>query len=149
MTEQGSQFTCPQCGKPQFTAEFGFERHHHPTNEIQDPCVFCGESTAAGGMNRLDPNDEDPVKGLVSRMPIINPKFINRIPADNYDDETGEYKDGYACADCMARPCNGCDKMIPLDEDVKDNDFYDYHEECLKPHLPHNCGPECECGINE
>jgi hypothetical protein len=82
-------------------------------------------------------------------MPLINPKFINRIPADNYDEETGEYKDGYACADCMARPCNGCDKMIPLDEDVKDNDFYDYHEECLKPHLPHNCGPECECGINK
>lgn len=64
-------------------------------DNTNDPCVYCGEPTAFG-----------------------SGRFVNRIPADTYDDETGEYRDGFACAECLAFDCNDCDQPIPLDEDI-------------------------------
>lgn len=145
MPEQGAQFTCPQCGKPQFTAEFGFEKHFHSTNEVKDPCVFCGESTAPGGMNHVDTSDIESVRNLINNIPLMNPKFLNRVPADNYDEETGKYKDGYACADCMSRDCDGCGKKIPLDEDVQDEYGNRFHHSCLAPSERYGWGQDCDC----
>ena len=44
----------------------------------EDPCVRCGKSTAFG-------------TGL----------FVNRVPGDHHDEETGEYRDGYWCVICL------------------------------------------------
>ena len=75
-------------------------------------CVFCGEDTAFG-----------------------SGRFVNRIPADTYhelDDGTEEYRDGYACAECMASECGRCDEEIPLDEDYSvDNGHTRLHWHCL------------------
>ena len=77
--------------------------------DIGNNCVYCNKDTSFGS-------------GL----------FVNRIPADSdceiEDSEgntifaDGQYRDGYACADCMARPCDRCDEMIPLDEDINAQD---------------------------
>ncbi|MAK33233.1 MAG: hypothetical protein CL386_04520 [Acidiferrobacter sp.] len=58
-------------------------------------CVFCAESTAIG-----------------------SGRFVNRIPADTYNEETGEYLDGYACAGCMSRECEVCGSEVAMDEDL-------------------------------
>ena len=61
------------------------------------PCVFCNHPTEFG-----------------------SGRFVNRIPADTwheFDDGTEEYRDGYACAECMTSECDRCDEPIPLDED--------------------------------
>lgn len=127
MIEQGSQFTCPQCGKPQFTADFGFERHHHEPNEVKDPCVFCGESTAPGGLNRVDPKDPESVANLIKNLPLMNSKFINRLSGDFHVD--GKIVEGYACEDCMREPCDKCNKLVGLDYELHNNGIY--HPECL------------------
>jgi hypothetical protein len=84
-------------------------------------CVFCGEDTSFG-----------------------SGRFVNRLGADTYDEEKKEYRDGYACAECMATECDRCDKSIALDEDVTPYDVYGdddpgqfpdgayrVHQECL------------------
>ena len=48
----------------------------------------------------------------------INDEQGNPIFAD------GEYRDGYLCPDCSALPCDRCDEMIPLDEDICPYDLY-------------------------
>ena len=72
----------------------------------ENRCVHCGEDTSFG-----------------------SGRFVNRIPADsvwealNKDGKIifkeGEYRDGYACAECMAMECDRCSEMIPLDEDIR------------------------------
>jgi hypothetical protein len=95
--------------------------------DIGNRCVHCGADTSFGS-------------GL----------FVNRIPADaDYQAEDsegniifkdGEYRDGYACAPCMALDCDRCDVSIPLDEDITADDCdlmefsdgaYRVHECCL------------------
>ena len=119
----GQQFNCRECGKPQFTADFGFEKHNH--SKVEDPCVWCGESTAPG-------LTESPktARDLINKIPIMNPKFINRIPFYG-EDEDGNEMNGYACADCSGYECDKCGKQIRLDEDVEGDDGYGhYHEDC-------------------
>ena len=84
-------------------------------SDIGNRCVHCGEDTAFG-----------------------SGRFVNRIPADaDYEAQDdkgniifaeGEYRDGYSCAECMARPCDRCDELIPLDEDICPNDVYDFED---------------------
>lgn len=64
-------------------------------------CVFCSEDTSFGSGN-----------------------FVNRIGADTYDEDTKEYRDGYACAGCMSTECDRCDGSIPMDEDCTPYDVY-------------------------
>lgn len=67
-------------------------------NEKPYPCVFCDHPTEFGAG-----------------------RFVNRIPAGTwhqFDDGTEEYRDGYACAECMAPECDRCGNSIPLDEDI-------------------------------
>ena len=45
-------------------------------------------------------------------------RYVNRIPAGADDEETGEFRDGYACAECMTRECMMCNAEVSLDEDV-------------------------------
>ena len=92
-------------------------------------CVHCGEDTS-----------------------FRSGRFVNRIPADadhEVTDKNGkvifeadEYRDGYACAECMAIECDRCDQLIPLDEDISaddcgldefDDGAWKVHEECLTP----------------
>ena len=80
-------------------------------NYVGNRCVYCGEDTSFG-----------------------SGRFVNRIPADSdcksYNQEgkviyeDGEYRDGYACAECMAMPCDRCSELIPLDEDITPYDVY-------------------------
>tara|TARA_X000001388_G_scaffold25730_1_gene17955 strand:+ start:1312 stop:1659 length:348 start_codon:yes stop_codon:yes gene_type:complete len=98
-------------------------------NDIGNRCVKCGEDTSFG-----------------------SGRFVNRIPADatyesldkngNIIFKEGEYREGYACAECMAFECCRCDEMIPMDEDVTPYDCgseeaefsdgaYRVHHECL------------------
>ena len=101
--------------------------------DIGNRCVYCGEDTSFG-----------------------SGRFVNRIPADADCEITdskgkiifadGEYRDGYACPPCMAMPCDRCDDLIALDEDITpccvfewdkggNSEFSDgafrVHEECL------------------
>lgn len=46
--------------------------------ELGEVCVHCRRSVAAGS-------------GL----------YVNRVPADTYDEASDTYFDGYACADCL------------------------------------------------
>lgn len=98
-------------------------------NDIGHRCVHCGEDTSFG-----------------------SGRFVNRIPADSNTEaldkdgnvifKEGEYRDGYACAECMMFECDRCDEMIPLDEDVtpydcgvEESEFpdgaYRIHYDCL------------------
>ena len=68
------------------------------------PCIFCDHSTDWG-----------------------SGRFVNRLPADTYyefEDGTEEYRDGYACAECMATECDRCPELIGLDEDVTPDMVY-------------------------
>lgn len=59
--------------------------------------------------------------------------FVNRLRADgdfeiyNKDGEVigTEYRDGYKCAECCAIPCDRCNDLIPLDEDITTMQVYD------------------------
>jgi len=85
-------------------------------SDIGNRCVHCGEDTAFG-----------------------SGRFVNRIPADaDYEAQDdkgniifaeGEYRDGYACAECMALPCDRCDKMIALDEDITAQDVLGFEQD--------------------
>ena len=88
-------------------------------SDIGNRCVHCGEDTSFG-----------------------SGKFVNRIPADaDYEAldnqgkvifADGEYRDGYACAECMALPCDRCDELIPFDEDIcLDGGNIIVHHKCL------------------
>ena len=86
--------------------------------DIGNRCVNCGKDASFGS-------------GL----------FVNRIPADadyesDINDEQGnpifaegEYRDGYLCPDCSVLPCDRCDEMIPLDEDICPYDLYGIEDE--------------------
>ena len=78
--------------------------------DVGNKCVCCGRDTSFG-------------TGL----------FVNRIPADaDYESEyggkivfkEGQYRDGYLCPECSALPCDRCDEMITLDEDICPYDVY-------------------------
>ena len=79
--------------------------------DIGNRCVHCGKDTSFG-----------------------SGRFVNRIPADADYEATdkdgkvifadGKYRDGYACAECMAMPCDRCDELIPLDDDLCPYDVY-------------------------
>ena len=90
-------------------------------------CVYCDRPTYFGSGN-----------------------YVNRIPADRdyeWPDGTTEYRNGYACADCMAIECDRCHEPIGLDEDIgveqvygEDTLRYEFddgawrvHLECLTP----------------
>ena len=75
----------------------------NPYMEAGQPCVHCDEPTAFGFG-----------------------RFINRIPADaesERDDGSIEYRDGYACAECMTTECDRCDQTIGMDEDITCGDI--------------------------
>ena len=85
-----------------------------------DPCVWCLEPTFYG-----------------------SGRFVNRLSA-SIEAECGQSREGASCAACMARECDHCDEMIPLDEDFRHprhttdpqpDGFYhydgSYHYECL------------------
>ena len=126
--DAGQQFNCKECGKPQFTAEFGFEKHNH--SEVKDPCIWCGDSTASGYEGEVNPNKPETVKKLAKNIGLINPKFINRTYSWT-EDEDGKPIEGWACADCMGDTCPKCNKTVRLDEDVQDEYGNKYHEDCL------------------
>ena len=78
--------------------------------DIGNRCVNCGKDTSFGS-------------GL----------FVNRIPADaDYHSEyngaivfsEGEYREGYLCSECSALPCDRCNEMVLLDEDITPIDLY-------------------------
>ena len=89
--------------------------------DIGNRCVHCGEDTSFG-----------------------SGRFVNRIPADADYEATdsegniifadGEYRDGYACPDCMCMDCDRCDKPIPLDEDMCPHDVYDWETDDRAEH---------------
>jgi|TARA_R110000744_G_scaffold3307_1_gene12821 hypothetical protein len=80
-------------------------------SDIGNRCVHCGEDTSFG-----------------------SGRFVNRIGADADYESTdsegkiifaeGEYRDGYACPPCMAMPCDRCDELIAVDEDICPYDVY-------------------------
>jgi hypothetical protein len=149
MPEQGQQFNCPQCGEPQFTADFGFSKHYHPTEAVKDPCLYCGESTAPGGMNMVDRNNPSSVHDVIKNIPLMNPKFISRIGGTFDPHGNGEEIQGYVCADCAGYECDGCGKQIRLDEDITDKqEWGHYHPECLEPskHYVDPDEPSGKCG---
>jgi hypothetical protein len=135
MPEQGQQFNCPQCGEPQFTADFGFSKHYHPTEAVKDPCVFCGDSTAAGGLNRVNTKDPESVRSLIKNIPLMNPKFIDRMHGEwDAKGDGSPPVEGYACSDCMSVPCAKCGDTIPYGEDhVNNSESGFYHEKCIDP----------------
>jgi len=63
--------------------------------DVGSRCVYCNEDTAFG-----------------------SGRFVNRVGADHFDEETKEYRDGYSCADCMSMECDRCGEGITLDEDI-------------------------------
>ena len=87
---------------------------------VIDPCTHCGKSTAFGFG-----------------------RFINRVPSgtNHYvEDENGnviykegEYREGYACEECLAIDCDRCGDPIPLDEDCSLDKWGEQraHYECL------------------
>ena len=93
------------------------------TTSIFDPCIYCGDFTAFGSVR------ED--GSLVG-------KFVNRIPATSWDEETDEHLDGYACGECAGFECAECRKQIYIDCETRvefqddDGKFYygNYHTEC-------------------
>ena len=85
------------------------------TTITNDPCIYCGDPTAFGSTYKDG--------SLVG-------KFVNRIPADTEDEETGEYKDGYACAECAGFGCDECDEAIYLDCETR----VDFQDESGKFH---------------
>jgi hypothetical protein len=48
-------------------------------------------------------------------------RFVNRLPVEN----------GWGCAECSGFACDECDKQIYLDADVRDENGYFYHANCL------------------
>ena len=85
-------------------------------SKIDYRCVYCGEDTSFG-----------------------SGKYVNRVPADAdcYIEtadgivifKQGEYRSGFACAECMAHDCCRCGKPIDLDEDVTPFDVFGGHLE--------------------
>lgn len=77
-----------------------------------DNCIYCGMSTAFG-----------------------SGRFVNRIPADRELYETGEYLDGYACAECAGYECDECGKQIYLDCETRvtnaEGYLFVYHAGCV------------------
>lgn len=91
-----------------------------------DPCVCCGEDTAFGSS-----------------------KFVNRIPGDHFNEETGEFRDGYWCADCLMLECSACDKPVPEDDEVwvtlPTGEQLVYHPNCVPEDERANIERECDC----
>lgn len=83
---------------------------------IVDPCVRCGQETAYG-----------------------SGRFVNRIPGDHVDEETGEVRDGYMCAECCAYECEQCDKPVFEDEETwvtgPGGFRYVFHPQCVPVEL--------------
>ena len=48
-------------------------------------------------------------------------RFVNRLPVE----------DGWGCAECSGFNCDECDHQIYLDEEVRDENGYAYHPNCL------------------
>ena len=78
--------------------------------EGKAPCVHCLKPTVFG-----------------------SGRFVNRLSWAGSQGEGLPYRDGYACAACMARECDYCMEDIALDEDLHSpttGEGY-YHSECL------------------
>jgi len=95
--------------------------------ESPQPCIHCERPTVFG-----------------------SGRFVNRLPADTYHglpNGKAEYRDGYACAECMGLDCDRCPDSIELDEDIGveqvygentlrhlfDDGAWRVHEKCLTP----------------
>jgi hypothetical protein len=78
---------------------------------VIDPCLDCGLSTAFG-----------------------SGRFVDRIPADREDYETGEYRDGFLCAMCAGYECDKCGEQIYIDTETRAEDARGFvsvfHAEC-------------------
>ena len=89
------------------------------TEQVTDPCIYCGRSTAFNSGFGL---------------------FVNRIGGD-FMNEEGETIDGWACAECGGYECTECDKTIYIDceirvdfvDDQGNHHYGNYHEECYNP----------------
>ena len=85
-------------------------RYRFGGGAVIDPCIYCGLSTAFG-----------------------SGRFVNRIPADRENYETGEYLDGFACAECGGYECNECREQIYIDTETRVENaqgFANYHTDC-------------------
>ena len=89
--------------------------------DVGDKCVCCGRDTSFG-------------TGL----------FVNRIPADaDYESEYGgkivykaeQYRDGYLCPECSALPCDRCEDMIEIDNDITPTDLYGIEDARSEKHF--------------
>lgn len=56
--------------------------------EVIDPCIHCGCSTAFG-----------------------SGRFVNRIPGDTDDGYGGVYRTGFACEECRLMECEVCGEL--------------------------------------
>jgi hypothetical protein len=72
-------------------------------------------------------------------------RFVNRLPVE----------DGWGCAECSGFACDECDKQIYLDADVRDENGYFYHANCLpvEKHVgfgyPDDDDEGCWCELHE
>lgn len=65
-------------------------------------CIYCGDDTSPG-----------------------SGKFINRVPGGFVcDEDSKEYRTGYACESCMTHECDRCTRTINMDEDITAYDVY-------------------------
>ena len=55
------------------------------TEEVIDPCIECGHSTAFG-----------------------SGRFVNRVPGDTEEGYGGVYRTGFICAACLSEQCEVC-----------------------------------------
>jgi len=87
--------------------------------DIGNNCVYCNKDTSFG-----------------------SGKFVNRIPADadcemedsegNIIFQDGQYRDGYACTECMVIECDRCDEMVSLHEDITAQDVFGIEADTFK-----------------
>lgn len=52
------------------------------------------------------------------------PVGVNGIPADTYDEDRKQYRNGWSCADCSSEKCERCNEMIDMDEELRPYDVY-------------------------
>ena len=52
------------------------------------------------------------------------PVGVNAVPADTYDEDRKQYRNGWTCEDCMSLECDRCDERIQMDEELRPYDVY-------------------------
>lgn len=53
-----------------------------------------------------------------------DPVGVNAIPADTYDEERKQYRNGWMCEECSCQECDRCNEMIPMDEELRPYDVF-------------------------